>query len=150
MNHSRALRAAQKANVFPPMRQLCRRPFWARVRGQNGLRETVVMPGSAAAVSANREARQGFSPPATERRSLRSSKPRFARACNASALAPLVCAVATDARMPDGPFAQFAFPEFTTTARIRLRRPKCFWQSRTGEAFSRLCVKIPAAATGCP
>ena len=51
--------------------------------------------------------------------------------------------------MPSGPVAQFAFPEFTTTARMRDAARRMFpWQSTTGAALMRLVVKTPAAAQG--
>src|ERR1700722_2137732 len=57
--------------------------------------------------------------------------------------------VAVAAVKPSGPVQQFAFPEFTITARISLRDfRRCSCEVITGAALTRLVVKTAAAVAG--
>jgi hypothetical protein len=54
--------------------------------------------------------------------------------------------VRRDAASPRAPVAQLAFPAFTTTARIRPPdSSRCLFESLTGAATTRFCVKTAAA-----
>src|SRR5882762_7155974 len=59
------------------------------------------------------------------------------------------CAVASEAAMPPGPTEQFAFPEFTMTARIASGDARTWARERiTGGACTRFCVNTAAADAG--
>ena len=54
--------------------------------------------------------------------------------------------VRSEAASPRAPVAQLAFPAFTTTARMRPPEScRCFFESMTGAATTRFCVKTAAA-----
>src|SRR5580700_339538 len=57
--------------------------------------------------------------------------------------------VRSEAASPCAPVAQLALPAFTTTARMRpFESCKCFFESVTGAATTRFCVKTAAAEAG--